>query len=207
VVNDVDAEEAQKVGREIRRRAARRGEQLRHRLAQGRQELVAQCVDEFGGDPRGREQRGHRARQELPQDDRRRVGARAAIHAGGTFWCGQEGAMRMRDQGTGGAIVNTVSAAQMGNFGQTNYSAAKGAIASMTYTVGERALALRDPRQRDQPDGDDAHVGDGEGGRRGARHHRVLRPEPERARSWPTCAATRRAGSRARCSGTGASAS
>jgi 3-oxoacyl-[acyl-carrier protein] reductase len=56
------------------------------------------------------------------------------IHAGGTFWCGQEGALRMRAQGTGGSIVNTVSAAQMGNFGQTNYSAAKGAIASMTYT-------------------------------------------------------------------------
>jgi len=30
--------------------------------------------------------------------------------------------------------VNTVSAAHMGNFGQTNYSGAKGAIASMTYT-------------------------------------------------------------------------
>ena len=32
----------------------------------------------------------------------------------------------MRDQGTGGSIVNTVSAAQMGNFGQTNYSAREG---------------------------------------------------------------------------------
>jgi 3-oxoacyl-[acyl-carrier protein] reductase len=40
----------------------------------------------------------------------------------------------MRDQGGGGAIVNTVSAAHFGNFGQTNYAAAKGAIASMTYT-------------------------------------------------------------------------
>ena len=56
------------------------------------------------------------------------------IHAGGTFWCAQEAALRMKDQGTGGAIVNTVSAAHMGNFGQTNYGGAKGAIASMTYT-------------------------------------------------------------------------
>jgi 3-oxoacyl-[acyl-carrier protein] reductase len=40
----------------------------------------------------------------------------------------------MRDQGKGGSIVNTTSAAHMGNFGQTNYAAAKGAIASMTYT-------------------------------------------------------------------------
>ena len=48
--------------------------------------------------------------------------------------CSQEAALRMREQGTGGAIVNTVSAAHFGNFGQTNYAAAKGAIASMTYT-------------------------------------------------------------------------
>jgi 3-oxoacyl-[acyl-carrier protein] reductase len=41
----------------------------------------------------------------------------------------------MRDQGRGGSIVNTVSAAHWGNFGQTNYGGAKGAIASMTYTM------------------------------------------------------------------------
>jgi NAD(P)-dependent dehydrogenase (short-subunit alcohol dehydrogenase family) len=34
-----------------------------------------------------------------------------------------------------GRIVNTASAAMLGNTGQTNYSAAKGAIASMTLTV------------------------------------------------------------------------
>jgi 3-oxoacyl-[acyl-carrier protein] reductase len=46
----------------------------------------------------------------------------------------------MRDQGSGGAIVNTVSAAHYGNFGQTNYAGSKGAIASMTYTwAGELA--------------------------------------------------------------------
>ena len=43
-------------------------------------------------------------------------------------------ALRMKDQGDGGSIVNTTSGAHMGNFGQTNYAAAKGAIASMTYT-------------------------------------------------------------------------
>ena len=46
----------------------------------------------------------------------------------------QEAALRMRDRGTGGSIVNTVSAAHFGNFGQTNYAGSKGAIASMTYT-------------------------------------------------------------------------
>ena len=62
------------------------------------------------------------------------------VHVHGTFLCGQEAALRMRDQGTGGCIVNTVSAAHFGNFGQTNYAASKGAIASMTYTwAGELA--------------------------------------------------------------------
>jgi len=41
----------------------------------------------------------------------------------------------MREQGRGGSIIHTTSAAHMGNFGQTNYAAAKGAIASMTYTM------------------------------------------------------------------------
>jgi 3-oxoacyl-[acyl-carrier protein] reductase len=57
-----------------------------------------------------------------------------AVHVRGTFLCAQEGALRMKEQGTGGAIVNTVSAAHFGNFGQTNYAGSKGAIASMTYT-------------------------------------------------------------------------
>jgi 3-oxoacyl-[acyl-carrier protein] reductase len=52
----------------------------------------------------------------------------------GTFWGAQAAARRMREQGAGGVILNTTSAAHMGNFGQTNYAAAKGAIASMTYT-------------------------------------------------------------------------
>ena len=57
------------------------------------------------------------------------------VHVMGTFWCAQTGAARMREQGGGGSIINTTSAAHMGNFGQTNYAAAKGAIASMTYTM------------------------------------------------------------------------
>jgi 3-oxoacyl-[acyl-carrier protein] reductase len=40
------------------------------------------------------------------------------VHVLGTFLCGQEAALRMRDQGTGGSIVNTVSAAHFGNFGR-----------------------------------------------------------------------------------------
>jgi 3-oxoacyl-[acyl-carrier protein] reductase len=135
VVNDVDGEEALKVVGEIRDAGGPRGrEQRRHRHAQGSARARRAVRRRVRRDPRDGEQRGHRARQELPQDDDDEWELVLRIHAGGTFWCGQEAALRMRDQGTGGAIVNTVSAAQMGNFGQTNYSAAKGAIASMTYT-------------------------------------------------------------------------
>jgi hypothetical protein len=42
------------------------------------------------------------------------------IHAGGTFWCSQEGALRMRDQGNRRCDREHGPAAQMGNFGQTN---------------------------------------------------------------------------------------
>lgn len=56
------------------------------------------------------------------------------VHVKGTFWCAQAAALRMKARGQGGAIVNTTSGAHFGSFGQTAYSAAKGAIASMTYT-------------------------------------------------------------------------
>ncbi|ARS26718.1 SDR family NAD(P)-dependent oxidoreductase [Sphingomonas sp. KC8] len=56
------------------------------------------------------------------------------VHVKGTFWCAQQAARQMVAQGRGGAIINTTSAAHFGSFGQTNYAAAKGAIASMTYT-------------------------------------------------------------------------
>lgn len=56
------------------------------------------------------------------------------VHVKGTFWCAQMAALRMREQGDGGVIINTTSGAHFGSFGQTSYAAAKGAIASMTYT-------------------------------------------------------------------------
>jgi 3-oxoacyl-[acyl-carrier protein] reductase len=135
IVNDVDPEEAQKVVDEITQqggKAAASGANIGSR--KGAQELMAQCVDEFGAIHAVVNNAGIvRDRSFLKMTDEEWEDV-LRIHAGGTFWCAQEAALRMRDQGTGGAIVNTVSAAQMGNFGQTNYSGAKGAIASMTYT-------------------------------------------------------------------------
>jgi len=135
VVNDVDGEEARQVAEEIAGkggRAVTSSADIGSR--KGARELVAQCVDEFGAIHIVVNNAGIvRDRSFLKMTDEEWEDV-LRIHASGTFFCAQEGALRMRDQGTGGAIVNTVSAAQMGNFGQTNYSAAKGAIASMTYT-------------------------------------------------------------------------
>jgi len=67
----------------------------------------------------------------------------------GVFLCAREAAYHMVAQGTGGAIVSISSLSWMGNAGQTNYSAAKGGIVSMTRTwaielarYGIRAVAV-----------------------------------------------------------------
>jgi NAD(P)-dependent dehydrogenase (short-subunit alcohol dehydrogenase family) len=58
------------------------------------------------------------------------------VHLKGTFLCTQAAAARMKEQGHGGSIVNTTSVSGMlGNFGQTNYSAAKAGIYGLTRTV------------------------------------------------------------------------
>jgi len=56
-----------------------------------------------------------------------------AVHLKGTFACAQAAAAQMREQGTGGRIINTSSLAGLiGNFGQVNYGAAKAGIAGFT---------------------------------------------------------------------------
>jgi NAD(P)-dependent dehydrogenase (short-subunit alcohol dehydrogenase family) len=56
-------------------------------------------------------------------------------HLRGTFTCGRAAAVRMREQGEGGSIVLVSSiAGQRGNFGQTNYAAAKAGIAAYART-------------------------------------------------------------------------
>jgi len=57
------------------------------------------------------------------------------VHLRGTFTCARAAAIRMREQGRGGRIVLISSpAGQHGNFGQTNYAAAKAGIAAMART-------------------------------------------------------------------------
>jgi 3-oxoacyl-[acyl-carrier protein] reductase len=57
------------------------------------------------------------------------------VHLRGTFTCARAAAVRMREQGEGGRIILIGSpAGQRGNFGQTNYAAAKAGIAAMART-------------------------------------------------------------------------
>lgn len=57
------------------------------------------------------------------------------VHLRGTFTCARAAARRMREQGEGGSLIMVGSpAGQRGNFGQTNYAAAKAGIAAMVRT-------------------------------------------------------------------------
>jgi NAD(P)-dependent dehydrogenase (short-subunit alcohol dehydrogenase family) len=57
------------------------------------------------------------------------------VHLRGTFTCVREAAIRMREQAQGGRIICIGSpTGQRGNFGQTNYAAAKAGIVGMVRT-------------------------------------------------------------------------
>jgi 3-oxoacyl-[acyl-carrier protein] reductase len=135
VVNDIDAAEAQKVVDEI---TAAGGKALANTddigSRNGARALIQACVDAFGNVRAMVNNAGNvkdRSFLKMTDDEFMDV---VRVHVHGTFMCSQEAAFRMRDQGIGGSIVNTVSAAHFGNFGQSNYAGSKGAIASMTYT-------------------------------------------------------------------------
>jgi 3-oxoacyl-[acyl-carrier protein] reductase len=56
-------------------------------------------------------------------------------HLRGTFLCARAAAIRMREQGQGGRLILVGSpAGQYGNFGQTNYAAAKAGIVALART-------------------------------------------------------------------------
>lgn len=135
IVNDIDLTEAQKVVDEIAQKggkAAANSDDIGTRA--GAKALIEQCVDAFGAIHILVNNAGNvrdRSFLKMTDDEFNDV---FRVHVQGTFMCSQEAALRMRDQGSGGSIVNTVSAAHFGNFGQTNYAGSKGAIASMTYT-------------------------------------------------------------------------
>jgi len=64
-----------------------------------------------------------------------------AVHLRGTFVCTRAAAKVMKEKGSGGRIINTTSVAGLkGNFGQSNYSAAKAGIYGFTMTASMEFL-------------------------------------------------------------------
>lgn len=62
------------------------------------------------------------------------------VNLTGTFLCGREAAAHMVRFGHGGLIINISSISRAGNFGQSNYSAAKAGVAALA-VVWARELA------------------------------------------------------------------
>lgn len=54
------------------------------------------------------------------------------VNLTGVFLCGREAAEHMIRLGNGGCIINISSLSRAGNFGQSNYSAAKAGVAALT---------------------------------------------------------------------------
>jgi len=135
VVNDIDESEAQKVVDEVKSAggtAVASGASVDTR--EGCKSLVDLCVSEFGRIDSMVNNAGNVRDRSFLKMSEEEFDQVVKVHMYGTFRCAQEAAVVMKEQGDGGSIVNTVSAAHFGNFGQTNYAGSKGAIASMTYT-------------------------------------------------------------------------
>jgi NAD(P)-dependent dehydrogenase (short-subunit alcohol dehydrogenase family) len=135
LVNDIDSEEAEKVVNEILDEGGV-AKISSHDISsrEGCSLLIDECVTEFGNIDILVNNAGilrDKSLLKMTDDDFDSVWN---IHVKGTFWSSQLAALRMKESGKGGSIINTTSGAHFGNFGQTNYAAAKGAIASMTYT-------------------------------------------------------------------------
>lgn len=135
MINDIDPASAMAVAEEIRGAGGRAGvssDDIGTR--EGAEALIGVCAERYGGVDIMVNNAGNlrdRTFLKMTEDE---FDAVWRVHVKGTFHCAQIAARRMVEQGRGGAIINTTSAAHFGSFGQTNYAAAKGAIASMTYT-------------------------------------------------------------------------
>jgi NAD(P)-dependent dehydrogenase (short-subunit alcohol dehydrogenase family) len=136
VVNDIDADVAAEVVAEITALGGKAiGNTGNVGDKAGVDSIVAACVAAFGKIDIMMANAGiarDKTFLKMTEDDFDSV---MNIHVKGTFLCHQAAALQMKEQGTGGSLVSTVSAAHFGNFGQVNYAGAKGAIASMTYTM------------------------------------------------------------------------
>lgn len=135
VVNDINAEAAEAVVAEVRE-AGGRAVVSTHDISSrdGAEALIAFCREQFGGVRIMVNNAGNLRDRTLLKMTDEDMDAILRVHVMGTFLCTQAAARLMVDQGEGGVVINTTSGGHFGSFGQTAYSAAKGAIASMTYT-------------------------------------------------------------------------
>ena len=136
VVNDLDADVAQQTVDEISAAGGRAAAEV---CAVGSSEaaerLVARAVEAFGRLDIMCPNAGILRDRVLWNMSDEEFDAVIETHLRGTFTCARAAATRMREQGDGGRIVVVSSiAGQRGNFGQTNYAAAKAGIAAFART-------------------------------------------------------------------------
>ncbi|MFE6486867.1 SDR family NAD(P)-dependent oxidoreductase [Streptomyces sp. NPDC057757] len=136
VVNDIDeavAEQAVKSVTEAGGRAV--AEVVAVGTAQAADRLVARAVDTFGRLDILVTNAGILRDKVLWKMTDEDFDAVITTHLRGTFTCARAAAVRLREQGEGGTLILVGSpAGQRGNFGQTNYAAAKAGIAAMART-------------------------------------------------------------------------
>ncbi|MEO3755424.1 SDR family oxidoreductase [Streptomyces sp. B6B3] len=136
VVNDVDQGAAEQAAASLTEQGGRAvAEPVAVGTTEAADRLVARAVAEFGRLDILVTNAGvlrDRVLWKMSDDDFDTV---VAVHLRGTFTCARAAAVRMREQGDGGRIILVGSpAGQRGNFGQTNYAAAKAGIAAMART-------------------------------------------------------------------------
>jgi len=95
--------------------------------------IVAQAVDAFGGIDILVNNAGIVRDRTLVKMDEADFDAVVAVHLKGTFNCTRHAAPIMKEHGYGRIVNITSSAGLRGNFGQTNYGAAKAGIMGMTF--------------------------------------------------------------------------
>jgi NAD(P)-dependent dehydrogenase (short-subunit alcohol dehydrogenase family) len=98
-------------------------------------ELVACCVENFGGIDVMVNNAGivrDRTLLKMTDEDFDEV---IAVNLRGPFLCTRSAALAMKEQGGGHIIQITSASGLVGNFGQTNYAAAKAGLMGMMYTV------------------------------------------------------------------------
>jgi NAD(P)-dependent dehydrogenase (short-subunit alcohol dehydrogenase family) len=136
VINDVDADVADATVKALTDGGARAVAEVVAVGSTGAAEaLVQRAVDSFGGIDIMCTNAGILRDRVLWKMSDEEFDSVVETHLRGTFTCARAAAMRMREQGRGGRIVVVSSwAGQRGNFGQTNYAAAKAGIAAFART-------------------------------------------------------------------------